>query len=626
MKKILLIVVILISLILSVFAQDAPQTPDSVVSLQGSSNTGQVQLLEMPDIVIRTGIVSWRDAGFEGRGMRVGILDQGFGGFASFESENDVVINLSPGEDPTAINDDAIIHGTNVIRVIHSIAPSVEFYACRYFSFDEFVSCIDWMRRSEVHIINHSAGVPARPLNGANQWALEVERIARDEILWVNSAGNFANGFFSDDFTDTNGNNFHEYRGVSGVVERLDIASTDQEYGRVMLSWERLDGQADNTINLDLYAIDSLGNYTSSINIQEGAPDDEALEYLQIDMRQPFQIQIQRIDHTDEFVPVRFYLFVEFAAIPTGRSQGSIIAPGDSLYSLTVGAMQGRLVAPYSSQGPIDNGVLKPDLVAPGEILLSNGEVFVGTSAAAPVVAGVAALIWEINPELTRTQIFELIRGSMTSDDTLLPGPDTTFGFGILDLQLPQNVDTSSQQIVLNPTPYQTATPVPPSEPIQQARVFVTDEGLKLRDGPGTAFNLIENMPSGTVVTVLDGPVSSQGYTWWNVESAAGNMGWSVEAADGLTTLVFLPQSPVAIPTPSIRCVLIGLTDAYMRSGPGGNYRDDGFLPDGQNAADAQGIGSDGYVWWRLTSGLWVRSDVVSEFGDCDQLPAAPGQ
>jgi hypothetical protein len=49
-------------------------------------------------------------------------------------------------------------------------------------------------------------------------------------------------------------------------------------------------------------------------------------------------------------------------------------------------------------------------------------------------------------------------------------------------------------------------------------------------------------------------------------------------------------------------------------------------VPDGQNAADAQAIGSDGYIWWRLTSGLWVRSDVVSEIGDCDQLPDAPGR
>lgn len=626
MKRLLLSIFLLISIVLSVMAQDTPEPPDSVVSLQGSSNTGQVQLLGMPEIVTRTGISSWRDAGFEGRGMRIGILDQGFGGITSFEEENGVVVNFVSSEDTVTINEDAIIHGTNVIRVIHSIAPAAEFYACRYFTFDEFVTCIDWMRRSEVRIINHSAGVPARPLNGENQWALEVERVARDGILWVNSAGNFANGFFSDAFTDSNDNSFHEYRGVSGVVESLEIAGTDQAYGRIMLSWERLDGLVDNTINLDLYAIDSFGNYTSSTNIQEGAIGDEALEYIQMDMSEPFEIRIQQISDGNEFVPVRFYLFVEFAAIPTGRSQGSIIAPGDSQYSLTVGALQGRLVAPYSSQGPIDNGVIKPDLVAPGEILLPNGEVFVGTSAAAPVVAGVAALVWEINPELTRTQIYELIRGSMTSDDTVLIGPDTTFGFGILDLQLPQNVDTSSQQVVLNPTPYQTATPVPPSEPIQQARVFVTDEGLKLRDGPGTVFNVIENMPSGTVVTILDGPVNAEGYVWYQVESAAGNVGWSVEGADGLVTLVFLPQSPVAIPTPSIRCVLVGLTDAYMRSGPGGNFRDDGFLPQGQNAADAQAIGSDGYVWWRLTSGLWVRSDVVSEFGDCDQLPAAPGQ
>ncbi len=71
-----------------------------------------------------------------------------------------------------------------------------------------------------------------------------------------------------------------------------------------------------------------------------------------------------------------------------------------------------------------------------------------------------------------------------------------------------------------------------------QARVQVQDEGLKLRAGPGTNFRIIENLPSGTTVTILDGPQAAAGYVWWKIRASDGNEGWSVEGADGITTLV----------------------------------------------------------------------------------------
>ena len=37
--------------------------------------------------------------------------------------------------------------------------------------------------------------------------------------------------------------------------------------------------------------------------------------------------------------------------------------------------------------------------------------------------------------------------------------------------------------------------------------------------------------------------------------------------------------------------------------------------------ADGQAIGDDGFVWWRLSVGIWVRSDIVDADGDCEALP-----
>ena len=70
------------------------------------------------------------------------------------------------------------------------------------------------------------------------------------------------------------------------------------------------------------------------------------------------------------------------------------------------------------------------------------------------------------------------------------------------------------------------------------AQVYVLDEGLKLRAGKSTSYQIIENLPKDTIVTLLDGPQDSNGYTWWKVLSPNGNRGWVVEAADGLNTLI----------------------------------------------------------------------------------------
>lgn len=65
------------------------------------------------------------------------------------------------------------------------------------------------------------------------------------------------------------------------------------------------------------------------------------------------------------------------------------------------------------------------------------------------------------------------------------------------------------------------------------AEVANTDNlGLRLRSGPGLNFTTALILADGTRVEILDGPREADDFTWWQVETETGTVGWA--AADFL--------------------------------------------------------------------------------------------
>lgn len=126
-----------------------------------------------------------------------------------------------------------------------------------------------------------------------------------------------------------------------------------------------------------------------------------------------------------------------------GVVYGSILAPGNLPDAITVGAAKtwgtnvrsDDTVAGFSSRGPtLVDGTAKPDLVAPGDHVIgmaasknalttlypslvayrkNKTDVYMqmsGTSVAAPVVAGTAALMLQANPNLTPAMVKAILR------------------------------------------------------------------------------------------------------------------------------------------------------------------------------------------------------------------------
>jgi serine protease AprX len=136
-------------------------------------------------------------------------------------------------------------------------------------------------------------------------------------------------------------------------------------------------------------------------------------------------------------------IVVTVAAGNAGPRQRTIGSPGAASGALTVGSIAdpgagGCFLDSYSSRGPTADERVKPDLCAPGDRILAarahsgSGYVsFSGTSMATPFVAGVAALLRQVNPALTAAEVKTALKE--TAVHYGVGGENDDFGAGRLD-------------------------------------------------------------------------------------------------------------------------------------------------------------------------------------------------
>lgn len=129
----------------------------------------------------------------------------------------------------------------------------------------------------------------------------------------------------------------------------------------------------------------------------------------------------------------------------------TISVPGTARNVITVGSYVTRLFEPpdafvgaismFSSRGPTRYGNIKPELVAPGEVTQAAraGSQDVtgmrGTSMAAPVVTGAAALLLSQRPGLTCPQLKQILTRTASRTGAAADAPNSTWGYGKLDIE-----------------------------------------------------------------------------------------------------------------------------------------------------------------------------------------------
>jgi subtilisin family serine protease len=146
------------------------------------------------------------------------------------------------------------------------------------------------------------------------------------------------------------------------------------------------------------------------------------------------------------------------AAGNTGDKDNAVIYPAAYPEVLAVGATDRNNAVPAFSQRQGYVGVVAPGVDIPSTAWEGGGigrfALATGTSSAAPHVAGLAALLWSLKPDLTSTQVRELI--TTYAEDLGPPGRDEVSGLGL--------INAARSIAALGPRPaLPAATPTPPA-------------------------------------------------------------------------------------------------------------------------------------------------------------------
>lgn len=124
----------------------------------------------------------------------------------------------------------------------------------------------------------------------------------------------------------------------------------------------------------------------------------------------------------------------------SGPGVGSLITPADADSIIACGATDSfGVIASYSSRGPTFDSRIKPELVAQGTAVYKASAIDtstfnrgLGTSFAAPLLAGCAAVLLSARPGLNNMQIREAMMGSGNN----FASPNNNYGWGMPDMLL----------------------------------------------------------------------------------------------------------------------------------------------------------------------------------------------
>jgi len=379
--------------------------------------------LQLADPSATLGIPPWHAAGFSGEGVRVAVVDSGFRGYAERSGTSlpaDVsAVSFRADGDLEAGTD----HGTLAAEIIHSIAPAAQMYLVNFATVTELSAAVDYLVSEGIDVISFSLGfIHNGPGNGTGPVASIVTKGAERDALWTVSAGNWARQHWRGAFLDGNRDSLHEF-GPGQLLNGRNYEAGDLII--VSLRWDDEWGASCSDYDLELFGPNgALVRASRRVQSCSGNP----VESLQVLATEAGRYSVRIIEARSEVPKMLDLLMVgspdRGAVLDTFSPESSLAEPADHPSVVTVGALasdESSRVAGFSSRGPTTDGRPKPEVLSPTGQAAPGIAAFAGTSAAAPHVAGLVALLREAAPDASAAAIRDLVTSRAFSINASAP-------------------------------------------------------------------------------------------------------------------------------------------------------------------------------------------------------------
>jgi Calx-beta domain/Subtilase family/Domain of unknown function (DUF4214) len=409
----------------------------------------------------------------DGTGIKIGVLSSGVANLSTSQASGDLgPVTILPGQ--AGSGDE----GTAMLEIIHDLAPAAQLYfATAGGGIAAFANNIRGLRSAGCDIILDDVGYFVESpfqdgqtgsiisTNNEGLATQAVNDVVASGALYFSAAANSGNkndgtsGTWEGNFVNGGtlnlpaGGNVHDFDPTTAISQFDTVTAS----GLLNLHWSDPLGASNN--DYDLFVLDSSGTsvLASSTNIQSGTQDP---------YEQSIAIEGDRVVVLQKTGAADRYLHLstnggQLAFNTEGDTHGHNAASGGFGVAAVCASCvfpstfsSGNTVETFSSDGPrhiFFNG--DGTAITPGNVLASGGTIlqkpdfaaadsvsvsgaggfptlFIGTSAAAPHAAAIAALVKSANPALTPAQMKAALVS--TAIDIEGPGTDRDSGAGIV--------------------------------------------------------------------------------------------------------------------------------------------------------------------------------------------------
>jgi len=388
--------------------------------------------------------------GLTGQGIKIGIISDGVDNLATAVNSGDLPSNVHVIRDSQGGDE-----GTAMLEIVHDIAPGAELYF-----HDSGVNMLEFNKAVD-SLVNQGCTVICDDVGWADEPYFEdgivashlKEVLASKDIIYVSSAGNDAASHYQGNFyNDINNENWHDFS--SGRSNSKDLYVYVPPYASVdiWLNWNDPWASSSNDYNLylvdnDLWESSGKIEYLGwSTNTQTGKQYPfEHITYTNLGSK-PVNAALWVHKYSGVPKTLELYAWVEKGA----EVKQENIVSGDSIFGhpalpdvICVGAIRAssttKDIEYFSSRGPVTivspayEVRQKPDICGIDGVSITGAggfpKPFYGTSASAPHIAALVALVWSGYPEKTGREIKEMLYSTAT--DLGNPGYDNVFGYGL---------------------------------------------------------------------------------------------------------------------------------------------------------------------------------------------------